>query len=116
MIPSEWRPGLIRGYRLRFNLSAGKAAYANGCSDLGAEVWAFFIRLRAETSFVWRPRKAFRGEDIGRIGKPAMLRTRPLPRFQRECSIDEMNISRSREPSASESDYSLRKSHAAKLS
>ena len=40
MNPREWRPGRIRGYRLRFNLMAprGKMAYANVCADPGAEV------------------------------------------------------------------------------
>ena len=45
MNPSEWRPGLIRGYRLRFNLTAGEAAYANVCSDPGAEVWGVLYKI-----------------------------------------------------------------------
>src|SRR5208282_1776358 len=39
----EWRPGRVRGYRLRFNLKApkpaGRTIYANVCPDAGAEVW-----------------------------------------------------------------------------
>ncbi len=45
MNPSEWRPGLIRGYRLRFNLTAGKTAYANVCPDPGAEVWGVLYKI-----------------------------------------------------------------------
>ncbi len=47
MNPLEWRPGRIRGYRLRFNLTApgGKAAYANVCADPGAEVWGVLYRI-----------------------------------------------------------------------
>jgi len=47
MRPREWRPGRIRGYRLRFNLMAprGKAAYANVCADPGAEVWGVLYRI-----------------------------------------------------------------------
>lgn len=42
MRPLEWRPGRIKGYRLRFNLEGrpkGKAAPANICLDPDAEVW-----------------------------------------------------------------------------
>ena len=42
MCPREWRPGRVRGYRLRFNLEGrprGKAAPANLCADPAAEVW-----------------------------------------------------------------------------
>ena len=47
MNPSEWRPGRIRGYRLRFNLTAprGKAAYANVCADPDAEVWGVLYKI-----------------------------------------------------------------------
>jgi gamma-glutamylcyclotransferase len=45
MNPSEWRPGLIRGYRLRFNLTAGKTAYANVCPDRFAEVWGVLYKI-----------------------------------------------------------------------
>lgn len=42
MVPIEWRPGRIPGYRLRFNLDGrplGKAAPANLFPDPNAEVW-----------------------------------------------------------------------------
>lgn len=47
MNPREWRPGLIRGYRLRFNLTAprGKTAYANVCVDPGAEVCGVLYKI-----------------------------------------------------------------------
>ena len=116
MNPSEWRPGLIRGYRLRFNLTAGKAAYANVCSDPGAEVWGVLykitrrdlVRLEATEGVPWGGyRPHWQASNASNTAFAA---------FSALCSIDEMNISRSREPSASEPDYSLRKSHAAKLS
>lgn len=48
MCPLEWRPGRVRGYRLRFNLEGrpiGKAAPANLCVDPGAEVWGVLYRI-----------------------------------------------------------------------
>ena len=48
MRPAEWRPGRIRGYRLRFNLEGrpiGKAAPANISADPGAEVWGVLYRI-----------------------------------------------------------------------
>lgn len=42
MRPLEWRPGRVRGYRLRFNLEGrpkGKAAPANICPEPNAEIW-----------------------------------------------------------------------------
>jgi cation transport regulator ChaC len=47
MCPREWRPGRVRGYRLRFNLggSRGKAAPANLCADPAAEVWGVLYKL-----------------------------------------------------------------------
>lgn len=48
MRPLEWRPGRIRGYRLRFNLEGrpkGKAAPANLCIDPTAEVWGVLYRI-----------------------------------------------------------------------
>lgn len=52
MHPREWRPGRIRGYRLRFNLEGrpiGKAAPANISPDPDAEVWGvlYWIDRRA---------------------------------------------------------------------
>lgn len=46
--PLECRSGRIRGYRLRFNLEGrpkGKAAPANLCPDLEAEVWGVLYRI-----------------------------------------------------------------------
>ena len=46
--PSEWRPGRVRGYRLRFNLEGrprGKAAPANLCADPAAEVWGVLYKI-----------------------------------------------------------------------
>lgn len=46
--PLEWRPGRVRGYRLRFNLEGrpkGKAAPANICPDAKAEVWGVLYRI-----------------------------------------------------------------------
>ena len=70
MRPRKWRPGRVSGYRLRFNLMSprDKATYANLCADPAAEVWALLTRLPAATSFVWKPPRAFRGEDTGRFG------------------------------------------------
>ncbi len=48
MRPLEWRPGRIKGYRLRFNLEGrprGKAAPANICLDPGAEVWGVLYKI-----------------------------------------------------------------------
>jgi hypothetical protein len=48
MRPLDWRPGRIKGYRLRFNLEGrpkGKAAPANICRDPGAEVWGLLYKI-----------------------------------------------------------------------
>jgi cation transport regulator ChaC len=48
MCPREWRPGRVRGYRLRFNLKGpprGKATYANLCADPAAEVWGVLYKI-----------------------------------------------------------------------
>ena len=47
MRPREWRPGRVRGYRLRFNLMAprGHATYANLCADPGVEVWGVLYKI-----------------------------------------------------------------------
>ena len=48
MRPLEWRPGRVRGYRLRFNLEGrpkGKAAPANLSVDPQAEVWGVLYRI-----------------------------------------------------------------------
>ncbi len=48
MDPLEWRPGRIRGYRLRFNLEGrprGRAAPANLAPDPNAEVWGVLYRI-----------------------------------------------------------------------
>ncbi|MDA1089973.1 MAG: gamma-glutamylcyclotransferase [Proteobacteria bacterium] len=48
MRPDEWRVGLIRGYRLRFNLDGhpkGKGAPANISADKEAEVWGVLYRI-----------------------------------------------------------------------
>ncbi len=48
MRPLEWRPGRVRGHRLRFNLEGrprGKAAPANLCADPRAEVWGVLYRI-----------------------------------------------------------------------
>lgn len=48
MRPLEWRPGRIKGYRLRFNLEGrpkGKAAPANIEPDPQAEIWGVLYRL-----------------------------------------------------------------------
>ncbi len=44
----EWRIGRAPGYRLRFNLEGrprGKAAPANLCADLTADVWGVLYRI-----------------------------------------------------------------------
>ena len=48
MRPLEWRAGRLKGYRLRFNLDGrpkGRAAPANLCADLQAEVWGVLYRI-----------------------------------------------------------------------
>jgi hypothetical protein len=48
MRPLDWRPGRIKGYRLRFNLEGrpiGRAAPANICPDPEAEVWGVLYKL-----------------------------------------------------------------------
>ncbi len=48
MEPIDWRPGRVRGYRLRFNLEGrprGKAAPANLMVDPDAEVWGVLYRI-----------------------------------------------------------------------
>ena len=48
MCPSEWRPGRVRGYRLRFNLEGprgGSTPYANLCADPAAEVWGVLYKI-----------------------------------------------------------------------
>jgi gamma-glutamylcyclotransferase len=48
MRPLEWRPGRIKGHRLRFNLEGrpkGKAAPANIEPDPGAEVWGVLYKI-----------------------------------------------------------------------
>lgn len=48
MSPLEWRPGRVRGCRLRFNLEGrpkGRAAPANLCVDHEAEVWGVLYRI-----------------------------------------------------------------------
>ena len=46
--PTEWRPGRVRGYRLRFNLKGppkGRTIYANLCTDPAAEVWGVLYKI-----------------------------------------------------------------------
>jgi gamma-glutamylcyclotransferase len=48
MRPLDWRPGRVRGFRLRFNLEGrprDKAAPANLFADPEAEVWGVLYRL-----------------------------------------------------------------------
>lgn len=48
MSPLEWRVGCAPGLRLRFNLEGrprGRAAPANLCADLSAEVWGVLYRI-----------------------------------------------------------------------
>ena len=48
MRPLDWRPGRVRGFRLRFNLEGrpkGKAAPANIRPDPNAEVWGVMYRI-----------------------------------------------------------------------
>ena len=48
MRPFDWRPGRVRGYRLRFNLEGrpkGQAAPANLCVDPQAEVWGVLYKI-----------------------------------------------------------------------
>ena len=84
--PREWRPGRVRGYRLRFNLMAprGKATYAIYAPIRVRRFGASFTRSPAVTSFGWRPPKAFRGEAIGRIG--SMSKTLAARRYRPQLS------------------------------
>lgn len=55
MRPLEWRPGRIKGYRLRFNLEGrprGKAAPANIEAGAQAEVWGVLYRI-TRCDLVW---------------------------------------------------------------
>lgn len=55
MRPLEWRPGRIKGYRLRFNLEGrpkGKAAPANIEAAPQAEVWGVLYRI-TRRDLVW---------------------------------------------------------------
>lgn len=48
MRPQEWRPGRVKGYRLRFNLEGrpkGRAAPANVEAHPGSEVWGVLYRI-----------------------------------------------------------------------
>lgn len=48
MQPLEWRPGRVRGHRLRFNLEGrpkGKAAPAHLCPDPSSEAWGVLCRI-----------------------------------------------------------------------
>ena len=48
MRPIEWRPGRVKGYRLRFNLEGrpkGKAAPANLSPDPSADVWGVLYKI-----------------------------------------------------------------------
>ena len=48
MLPIEWRPGRVKGYRLRFNLEGrpkGKAAPANISADPDAEVCGVLYKI-----------------------------------------------------------------------
>ena len=55
MRPSQWRPGKLPGYRLRFNLEGrpkGKAAPANISPDEDAEVWGV-LYLITRRDMIW---------------------------------------------------------------
>lgn len=55
MTPAEWRPGRLKGYRLRFNLEGrpkGRAAPANIESAAGSEVWGVLYRI-SRRELVW---------------------------------------------------------------
>lgn len=55
MVPLEWRPGRITGYRLRFNLEGqpkGRAAPANIEPEVGSEVWGVLYRI-TRRDLVW---------------------------------------------------------------
>ena len=76
MRPLDWRPGRVRGFRLRFNLDGrpkGKAAPANLFPDPKAEVWGVLysvtrrdlVRLDATEGIPWsRYRPPLDAEDI----------------------------------------------------
>ena len=55
MAPRAWRPGRVRGYRLRFNLEGrpkGRAAPANIVPEPGSEVWGVLYRV-TRRQLVW---------------------------------------------------------------
>ncbi len=55
MTPLEWRPGRLKGYRLRFNLEGrpkGRAAPANIEPDPGSDVWGVAYRI-TRRDLVW---------------------------------------------------------------
>jgi gamma-glutamylcyclotransferase len=55
MRPLEWRPGRVKGYRLRFNLEGrpkSKAAPANIFPDPDAEVWGVLYKI-TRRDLVW---------------------------------------------------------------
>jgi gamma-glutamylcyclotransferase len=85
MHPSEWRPGRVRGYRLRFNLEGrprGKAAPANLSACPGAEVWGVLykitrrdlVRLNATEGVPWSRYRPLwlEADDIGGNTLPAV--------------------------------------------
>jgi len=60
MHPLDWRPGRVRGFRLRFNLDGrprGKAAPANLFADPQAEVWGVLytelFAVRTDKALIW---------------------------------------------------------------
>jgi hypothetical protein len=60
MRPLDWRPGRVRGFRLRFNLEGrprGKAAPANFSPTRRPRCGAFSTGLPGATSSVWTPRR-----------------------------------------------------------
>lgn len=55
MAPLEWRPGRLKGYRLRFNLEGhpkGRAAPANIEPEPGSDVWGVVYRI-TRRDLVW---------------------------------------------------------------